>query len=184
MSAERHAASLALALGLLAPSLLTACRSSTSPAVAAATVPTAAVSSSSRPGGTRQVVWTAAPLKERSPDPISWAHGEQRHLYRGVDLSRLCEAEIALRSSVDPTRASWDRLVLVRGVDGHRAIFSAAELRPGWGPTRAWLCDEQDGAPLPAGVGPYRLIVPSDGGGARCVRQVVEVAVIDVSPLL
>ena len=40
-----------------------------------------------------------------------------------------------------------------------------------------------DGAPLPAEEGPLRLVVPSDGGGARSVRQVDALDVLDAAAI-
>jgi len=40
------------------------------------------------------------------------------------------------------------------------------------------LADRADGAPLPDGLGPYRLVVEGDQRGARMARMVVSIALL------
>jgi hypothetical protein len=42
---------------------------------------------------------------------------------------------------------------------------------------RVILADRADGAPLPVGIGPYRLIVEGDQRGARLARMVASIEV-------
>jgi len=58
--------------------------------------------------------------------------------------------------------------------------FAAAELDPSLGDRRVHLVDRVDDKPLAADEGPWRLVVPRDARGARWVRQVTRIAVIDL----
>jgi len=133
------------------------------------------------PEGTE--AWTPARLEALPSASVPWSHHGESHEFRGVDLSALCEPSISQRASRDADRATWNRIVVAVGRDGYTALFSAAELRRDWGPTHAYVCWQQDDEPLPAEDGPLRLIVPTDGGGARCVRLLAEIRVIDARPL-
>ena len=66
---------------------------------------------------------------------------------------------------------------LVRARDGYRAVFALAELDAGISERPVHLCVARDGAPLAAGEGPLRLVIPAEKRRARWVRDVVEVSV-------
>lgn len=94
---------------------------------------------------------------------IDWTRHDQTHRYRGVPLAAVASTRVATRSGA----------ITVHARDGYHATFSAYELDPEVGPTRAWLVWRVDGAALPAEEGPFRLVVPTDRSGARSVRQLV-----------
>lgn len=68
--------------------------------------------------------------------------------------------------------------VQVEAADGYRVAFSLAELDPATGSTEAYIAFERDGEPLDASMGPYRLVVPTDRRGARWVRQVTRIRIV------
>lgn len=94
---------------------------------------------------------------------IDWTHRDQTHRYRGVPLSAVASTRVATRSGA----------ITVHARDGYHATFSAYELDPEVGPTRAYLVWRVDGAALPAEEGPFRLVVPTDRSGARSVRELI-----------
>jgi hypothetical protein len=55
----------------------------------------------------------------------------------------------------------------VRSGDGYEIVFSLAELDPGFTDRVVLLADRMDGRPLPAALGPFRLIVPGEKKHAR-----------------
>jgi hypothetical protein len=65
--------------------------------------------------------------------------------------------------------------VVVGASDGYRVIFTLPELDPSFDGHLVLIADTRDGAPLPAGVGPYRLVVPFEKHGPRWVREVTDV---------
>jgi hypothetical protein len=72
------------------------------------------------------------------------------------------------------------RVVTVVAADGYRVVFALSELDPTIGAKRVLLVDRENGAPLPAGDGPWRIVVPSDQRPARWARQVTGVVVSDL----
>ena len=65
---------------------------------------------------------------------------------------------------------------LVEAADGHRVMFSLAELDGGFTDRVVLLADRVNGQPLPASEGPVRLIVPGEKRPARWARQVVRIS--------
>ena len=65
----------------------------------------------------------------------------------------------------------------VSAPDGYRVVFALSELDPTLGNRQVLLVDRENGQPLPAGTGPWRLVVPSDPRPARWVREVNAIAV-------
>jgi len=70
--------------------------------------------------------------------------------------------------------------VVAEASDGYRVVFSLAELDPSFGNRTAILAMTQDGGPLPAAEGPYRLVLPGEGHFSRWVRQVVRLRVVKI----
>lgn len=91
------------------------------------------------------------------------------HVSRGVDLAALLSP--LLPAGTDP-RSLW---VLVTAADGYRSLFSGQEVlaaTPGHG---VLLADAEDGTPLGAGAGRYRVVSMDDFFVDRSVRQVKEI---------
>jgi len=107
-------------------------------------------------------------------------HGTQAGTYRAVPLTDLLSLVAAPLGEALRGKA-LAASVLVEAADGYRVVFSLAELDPGIRDTQAFLAFERDGKPLGADVGPCRLVVPTDKRGARWVRQVVKLSVIDAA---
>jgi hypothetical protein len=108
------------------------------------------------------------------------AHGKTAR-YEGYDLRTVLAA--AGFPPVESLRGTALRQVVrVHAADGYEVAFALAELDPSLGNRQVVLADRQDGAPLPDGDGPWRLVVPADGRPARWIRQVDAIAVKDESP--
>ncbi|MBL8801141.1 MAG: molybdopterin-dependent oxidoreductase [Planctomycetes bacterium] len=103
---------------------------------------------------------------------VTWTHRGQTHTYRGVPLGALAAEGVATRAGA----------VLVEARDGYHAVLSTYELDPQSGGTRAFVVWSVDGRPLGADEGPLRLVVPTDGSGARCVRQIARLAALPIEP--
>ena len=74
-------------------------------------------------------------------------------------------------------RTGW--VIALLASDGYVALFSAAELEPKIGPTRAFVAYAREGAALTGREGPFHVIVPTDGHGTRNARMVTTLRVID-----
>jgi DMSO/TMAO reductase YedYZ molybdopterin-dependent catalytic subunit len=69
------------------------------------------------------------------------------------------------------------KYVLVSCADGYQVVFSLAELDSSFTDRVVILADQMEGKPLPAGVGPYRIVVPGEKKPARNCFQVTAIAI-------
>ncbi len=67
--------------------------------------------------------------------------------------------------------------VFVRAADGYEVLFALPELDPEFSARTIILAESVDGAALPAGTGPYRLVVPEEKKPARWIREVREIEI-------
>lgn len=72
--------------------------------------------------------------------------------------------------------------VVIEARDGYRVAFSLGELDPLLGKAQVVLTDRCNGAMLGEDDGPFRLAVAGDTRGARSVRQVTSLKVVEVDP--
>jgi DMSO/TMAO reductase YedYZ molybdopterin-dependent catalytic subunit len=71
-------------------------------------------------------------------------------------------------------------VVIASAADGFEAVFSVGELLETLGATNALVVWEMDGQPLPAGLGPFRILVLTDKGASRSIHQVTGLRVLDL----
>ncbi|MGQ0765526.1 MAG: hypothetical protein ACT4OZ_07665 [Gemmatimonadota bacterium] len=109
-------------------------------------------------------------------------HNAPPVLLRGVRLTDVMRSAGAPVDSLRVGRQAW--IVVAQARDGYIVTFSAAELDPQLGPTRAWLVWEADGKPLRENEGPLRIAVPSDSKPPRSARQVETIRILaaDLTP--
>lgn len=138
--------------------------------------------------GIASVVLVAAQLETLGSEEILLGEGERAARYRGVRLDLLLRS-LGLVGGPDGTQASpaekrpgWRRVVITTATDGFYAVFSTGELLPELGSTRAYICWEREGAPLPPSEGPWRMLVPTDRRGSRAARKLTAIDVRDVRP--
>jgi hypothetical protein len=107
------------------------------------------------------------------------AHGETRR-YEGVDLlDALQVAGLIPTSSLRGKAVGL--VVIVEGADGYQAVFALAELDPTIGSNLVLLADSADGRALPADLGTWRLVVPTDRRPTRWVWSIVRIKVASIS---
>ncbi len=68
--------------------------------------------------------------------------------------------------------------VVVRAADGYGAVFSLAETQTAEARCAPLVANARNGAPLPAGTGPWRIVAPCDETHARWVRGVVSLTIV------
>lgn len=96
----------------------------------------------------------------------------------GVSLAAYLQAAKAM--PVEPLHgAQLARVVSVGARDGYHVAFALAELDPSLGNRTVVLADRCNGAPLSAGDGPWRLVVPGESRPARWIRQVDSIRVLE-----
>jgi DMSO/TMAO reductase YedYZ molybdopterin-dependent catalytic subunit len=69
------------------------------------------------------------------------------------------------------------KYLLVSCADNYKVVFSLAELDSSFTDRVVILADQEEGKPLPAGMGPFRLIVPGEKKPARNCFQVTGLSV-------
>lgn len=70
--------------------------------------------------------------------------------------------------------------VLAEAQDGYQVVFSLGELDPSFIDNEILLADTANGKPLFGGQGRFRLVVPKDKAGARSVRMLTKIEVVQV----
>lgn len=70
--------------------------------------------------------------------------------------------------------------VLAHAQDGYQALFSLAELDPSFTESEVLLADTANGKPLFGAQGRFRLIAPKDRPGARSVRMLTQIEIVQV----
>jgi DMSO/TMAO reductase YedYZ molybdopterin-dependent catalytic subunit len=70
--------------------------------------------------------------------------------------------------------------VLAEAQDGYQVVFSLAELDPAFIDNEILLADTANGKPLFGAQGRFRLVVPKDKPGARSVRMLTKLEVVQV----
>jgi hypothetical protein len=112
-------------------------------------------------------VWTADPL----------CSGKEV-VYSGTPFAEALKAGgLPLGSGMGGIREIVTMTVVIEAADGHRAVFSLAELYPDFLDRVTLLADTKDKQPLPISEGPFRIIVPSEKRRGRWVCQVKAVTV-------
>jgi hypothetical protein len=96
------------------------------------------------------------------------------HAYEGVPLTDLL-ARVGAPSGPALKGAALSDVVLVLAKDGYVVALALADTDPLVRKDQIILADKSDGAPMPDGLGPYRLVVEGDERGARFARMVVSI---------
>ena len=70
--------------------------------------------------------------------------------------------------------------VLAKAQDGYQVVFSLGELDPAFIDNEILLADTANGKPLFGAQGRFRLVVPKDKPGARSVRMLTKLEVVQL----
>jgi DMSO/TMAO reductase YedYZ molybdopterin-dependent catalytic subunit len=68
--------------------------------------------------------------------------------------------------------------VLAEAKDGYKVAFSLGELDPIVTDNQIVLADTKNGKPLPAEEAPFRVVIPKDNIGARSIRMVTRLTIV------
>ena len=99
--------------------------------------------------------------------------------YEGVPLHEILKkAGVPLGSALrGKALASY---VLASAQDGYQVVFSVAELDPSFTGIQVLLADTANGKPLTGTSGRFRLVIASDKVGARSVRMLTRLEVVQL----
>jgi DMSO/TMAO reductase YedYZ molybdopterin-dependent catalytic subunit len=98
------------------------------------------------------------------------------HAFSGVALSTIFE-QAGVSTGRQLRGENLAKYLLVTCADGYQVVFSLAELDSSFTDRVVILADQVEGKPLPAGTGPFRLIVPGEKKPARNCFQVTTLAI-------
>ncbi|MFC5409322.1 molybdopterin-dependent oxidoreductase [Larkinella bovis] len=126
----------------------------------------------------------ARPLTLQAADLKAMPHtqvtGKDRdgkeHQYAGVPLADLLK-QAGATLGAELRGKNLMKYVVVKAADGYEALYALPELDPEFATRTILLADSIDGTPFPAGVGPYRIVVPGEKKPARWVREVKSIEV-------
>jgi len=129
-------------------------------------------------GPSDSAVVTAADLKsmKRYTVKVGWDGG---HTFAGAGLTDIL-ATIGAPSEKRLHGPALDQVVIVTGRDGFIAVLAIAETSLTLKSDPVILADEEDGKPLDAKQGPYRLVI---GGELKQPRSVWGVVGIELRPI-
>lgn len=99
--------------------------------------------------------------------------------YEGVWLSEvLSRAGVPLGESM--RGAALSSYVIAKASDGYQVVFSLGELDPAMTDGQFLLADTADGKPMFGERGDFRLVIPKDKRGARSIRMLTELSVVQL----
>jgi DMSO/TMAO reductase YedYZ molybdopterin-dependent catalytic subunit len=106
--------------------------------------------------------------------------GGNQTVYEGVPLREILQKAGApfgdkLRGKALTT------YVLAMARDGYQVAFTLGELDPEFGNQNILVADRRDGKPLAKNQGPIRLVCPNDHEGARSVRMLETLHVVQLA---
>lgn len=101
-------------------------------------------------------------------------HGGKEATWTGVPLYQVLQhAGMSFGDSLrGPALAQY---VVITATDGYKAVFALPELDPRSTDDPVLLCETMNDAPLPADLGPLRMVVPKEKRHFRWVRNVVRI---------
>jgi hypothetical protein len=129
-------------------------------------------------GGKQTVL--ARPDIESLPHVKVTTHGaENDATFEGVTLKTVLEkAGVEFGHAMRGKRLA--SCLLVEAADGYSAVIALPEIDPDFTDKQIVLAFSQDGKPLDAKAGPYRIVIPDEKRMARWVRQVTTLKIVDV----
>ena len=122
---------------------------------------------------------TADDLAKMPRASIRTTNNGMETLYEGVWLHEILKrAGVPLGSELrGKALASY---VLAEAQDGYQVLFSLGELDPAMIDNQILVADTTNGKPLFGAQGRFRLVVPKDKAGARSVRMLTRLEVVQV----
>lgn len=100
----------------------------------------------------------------------------KEHRYAGVTLtSVLRKAGVTLGGELRGENLS--KYIIAKAGDGYEVLFSLAEVDAEFSGRTILVADSVDGAPLPQGVGPFRLVIPDEKRPARWIRELKSIEI-------
>jgi len=121
---------------------------------------------------------TSADLETMPRATVTTTNNGIATTYEGVWLADvLKKAGAALGAMRGPALSTY---VLASASDGYQVVFSLAELDPEMTDGKFLLADRANGKPLFGETGSFRLVIPTDKHGARSIRMLTSLNVVQL----
>lgn len=106
------------------------------------------------------------------------SHGVETQ-YEGVLLHEILK-QAGVPNGKELRGKALSTYIVATATDGYQVLFSLAELDPSFLPSGVLLADTANGKPLSGAQGRFRLVAPKDGPGARSIRMLAKIEVVQV----
>jgi len=129
--------------------------------------------------GGKQTVLARSDIESLPHVKVATHGAENNATFEGVALKTVLEkGGVEFGHSMRGKRLA--SCLLVEAADGYSAVIALSEIDPDFTDKQIVLAFLQDGKPLDAKVGPYRIVIPDEKRMARWVRQVTTLKIVDV----
>ena len=129
--------------------------------------------------GGKQTVLAKSDIDALPHIKVTTHDGDKSVTFEGAALKAVLEkAGVEFGHSMRGKRLA--SCLLVEAADGYRVVIALPEIDPDFTDKQIVLAFLQDGKPLDAKAGPYRIVIPDEKRMARWVRQVTKLKIVDV----
>lgn len=116
--------------------------------------------------GGKQTVLANSDIQSLPHVSVSTPQADKPAMFEGVTLKSVLEkAGVEFGHSMRGKRLA--SCLLVEAADGYRAVIALPEIDPDFTDKKVVLAFLQDGKPLDANAGPYRIVIPDEKRMAR-----------------
>ncbi|WP_111593310.1 molybdopterin-dependent oxidoreductase [Chitinophaga dinghuensis] len=123
---------------------------------------------------------TAADLSKMPQQTITAADKDGKtHQYSGVPLFEILKAA-GVPSGKELHGNNLAKYLLAQASDGYKVVFALPEIDTTFNNRVFLLTTLMDGKPLPAGQGPYRLVVKDEKRPARWIRELTTLTIGEI----
>lgn len=122
---------------------------------------------------------TAYDLAKMPPANVRTMNNGMETVYEGVRLHQVLK-KAGVPQGSELRGKALAGYVLAEAQDGYQVVFSLGELDPSFIDNEILLVDTANGKPLFGAQGRFRLLVPKDKPGARSVRMLTKLEVVQL----
>ena len=127
----------------------------------------------------KQTVFSRSDIESFPHVKVTAHESDKPVVFEGVALKAVLEkAGVEFGHSMRGKRLA--SCLLVEAADGYRVVIALPELDPDFMDKQFVLAYLEDGKPLEAKAGPYRIVIPDEKRMARWVKQVTKLKIVDV----
>ena len=122
---------------------------------------------------------TAGDLAKMPRSTVRMTNNGMETVYEGVWLHEVLK-KAGVPQGSELRGKALAGYVLAEAQDGYQVVFSLGELDPAFIDNEILLADTANGKPLLGAQGRFRLVVPKDKPGARSVRMLTKLDVVQL----